>query len=158
MSATLALAWAVVFAAGIVRGFAGFGFSALCVAGLSLLLPPAQVVPPVFMLEVLASVTLLRGALRDVDWRWLAWLVAGNALFIPLGVATLAYLPDTPLRLVIGALLLAAALLLRSGVALVSVRRTRLEFAVGVDNDRVHVAIGGRDDRRQGRDPAALQA
>lgn len=73
MTLTLAFAWAVVFAAGIVRGFAGFGFSALCVAGLSLFLPPAQVVPPVFMLEVLASVTLLRGALRDVDWRWLGW-------------------------------------------------------------------------------------
>ena len=61
----------VVFAAGIVRGFSGFGFSALCVAGLSLFATPAQVVPPIFMLEVLASISLLRGALKDVDWPWL---------------------------------------------------------------------------------------
>jgi uncharacterized membrane protein YfcA len=82
----LALAVAVVFGAGIVRGFAGFGFSALCVAGLSLVMPPAQVVPPVFVLEVLASSSLLRGALAHADWRWLNWLLAGNALFIPVGV------------------------------------------------------------------------
>jgi uncharacterized membrane protein YfcA len=104
----------VVFAAGIVRGFAGFGFSALCVAALSLFMPPAQVVPPIFVLEVLASLTLLRSACKDVDWRWLGWLVAGNALCIPLGVALLAYVDETPLRLLIGALLLAVAVLLSS--------------------------------------------
>ena len=103
----------VVFAAGIVRGFAGFGFSALCVAGLSLFMPPAQVVPPIFALEVLASLSLLRGALRHADWRWLTWLVLGNALCIPLGVAMLAYVSETPLRLLIGTLLLLAATLLR---------------------------------------------
>ena len=83
----------IVFAAGMVRGFSGFGFSALCVAGLSLFVPPAQVVPPIFVLEVLASVTLLRGALKDADWPWLSWLALGNALFIPLGVALLAFVP-----------------------------------------------------------------
>jgi uncharacterized membrane protein YfcA len=118
----------VVFAAGIVRGFAGFGFSALCVAGLSLYLPPAQVVPPIFALEVLASVTLLRGAWQHVDWPWLSWLVAGNALCIPLGVALLAYVDETPMRLLIGVLLLLAAVLLRSGwkVALSPTRGMRL--------------------------------
>ena len=95
----------VVFAAGIVRGFAGFGFSALCVAGLSLFMPPAVVVPPVFALEVLASLTLLRSAWKHVDWGWLGWLVVGNALCIPLGVALLAYVDETGLRLLIGALL-----------------------------------------------------
>ena len=119
----LAVVWllislAVVFAAGIVRGFAGFGFWALCVAGMALCLPPAEVVPPIFMLEVLASVSLLRGALKDVDWPWLGWLVLGNALCIPLGVALLARVSDTPLRLLIGALLLVAAVLMRQGWAL----------------------------------------
>jgi uncharacterized membrane protein YfcA len=84
--AWLALSAGVVCAAGIVRGYSGFGFSALCVAGLSLFLPPATAVPPVFVLEVLASSSLLRSACRHVDWRWLGWLAAGNALCIPLGI------------------------------------------------------------------------
>ena len=45
---------------------------------------------------------------RHADWRWLSWLVLGNALCIPLGVALLAYVSETPLRLLIGALLLLA--------------------------------------------------
>ena len=95
----------IVAGAGVVRGFAGFGFSALCIAGLSLFVSPAQVIPPVFLLEVLASVGLLRSAWRDVDWRWLSWLALGNALCIPLGVAMLAWLPERALGITIGILL-----------------------------------------------------
>lgn len=69
----------IVFGAGVVRGFAGFGFSALSVAGLALLVSPAKVVPAIFMLEVLASLSLLRSAARDIDWHWLGWLIAGHA-------------------------------------------------------------------------------
>lgn len=108
----------MVLAAGVVRGFAGFGFSALCVAGLTLFLPPAWVIPPVLVLEVLASLTLLRSAWSDTDWRWLSWLVAGNALCIPLGIALLNFLPEAPLRLLIGCSLVAATALMVRGVRL----------------------------------------
>lgn len=135
----------IVFAAGMVRGFSGFGFSALCVAGLSLFVPPAQVVPPIFVLEVLASVTLLRGALKDADWPWLSWLALGNALFIPLGVALLAFVPETPLRLLIGALLLLAAVLLRSGLRLALAPTRTVRLATGLVSGFVNgvAAIGG---------------
>ncbi len=141
----LALAAAVVFGAGIVRGFAGFGFSALCVAGLSLAMPPAQVVPPIFVLEVLASLSLLRGALAHADWRWLSWLLAGNALFIPVGVALLAWLPETPLRLLIGALLLAAAVASRFGFAMALAPTRGVRFGAGVVSGLFNgvAAIGG---------------
>ena len=143
--AQLLAALVIVLAAGVVRGFAGFGFSALCVAGLSLFVPPAQVVPPIFVLEVLASLTLLRAALREVDWPWLSWLALGNALCIPVGIAALAWLDELPLRLLIGLLLLVAALLLRSGwrPALTPTRGTRL--ATGLVSGLVNgvAAIGG---------------
>ncbi|MEO8081374.1 MAG: sulfite exporter TauE/SafE family protein [Caldimonas sp.] len=121
----------IVFLAGIVRGFAGFGFSAVSVAGLSLLVAPASVVPAIFILEVLASVTLLKSALPHVDWRWLGWLVLGNALFSPLGILVLASVPETPLRLVIGALLLAAAALQRRGRSFDLEPTRAVRFAVG---------------------------
>lgn len=132
-------------AAGVVRGFSGFGFSALCVAGLSLFLPPTQVVPPVFVLEVLASISLLRQALRDADWPWLAWLVAGNALCIPLGIAVLAWVPEAPLRLLIAALLLLAAALLRAGVRFGLVPTRGVRLATGMVSGFVNgvAAIGG---------------
>lgn len=111
----LAYSLGVVCAAGVVRGFAGFGFSAVSVAGLSLIVSPAKVVPAIFALEILASLSQLRGIARDVDVQWIGWLALGNLLFIPVGVALLAWLPETPLRLLIGALLMMAAILLRGG-------------------------------------------
>jgi uncharacterized membrane protein YfcA len=143
--ATLLCALLIVLVAGVVRGFAGFGFSALCVAGLSLFATPAQVVPPLFVLEVLASLTLLRAALREVDWSWLSWLALGNALCIPLGIAMLAWLDELPLRLLIGLLLLGAALLLRRGWRL-ELRPTRsVRLATGLVSGLVNgvAAIGG---------------
>ena len=135
----------IVFAAGIVRGFAGFGFSALSVAGMSLLLPPAQVVPPVFVLEVLASLSLLREAWKDADLRWLGWLLLGNALCIPLGLALLAWLPEVELRLVLGALLLLAAALLRAGFSMGLEPSWRVKLATGLVSGFVNgvAAIGG---------------
>jgi uncharacterized membrane protein YfcA len=129
---------AIVFCAGIVRGFAGFGFSALSVAGLALLVSPAKVVPAIFMLEVLASISLLRSAARDIDWHWLGGLIAGNALCIPLGIALLAWLPETPLRLL-------AAGLLRSGFSLALAPSAGVRLAVGMASGFVNgvAAIGG---------------
>jgi uncharacterized protein len=106
----LPVAWLVALGAGMVRGFSGFGFSALTVAALALFVPVAGVVPAVLALEVLASLTLAKTALRDADRRWLAWLLAGNALFIPIGLALLAWLPVLPVRLLVSTLLLASAL------------------------------------------------
>jgi uncharacterized membrane protein YfcA len=136
---------AIVFGAGIVRGFAGFGFSALSVAGLALLVAPARVVPAVFVLEVVASISLLRGAASDIDWHWLSWLIAGNLLCLPLGIVLLAWLPETPLRLLIGALLLLAATLLRSGFRLALAPSAAVRLSVGMASGFVNgvAAIGG---------------
>ena len=111
----LAYGMAVVLLAGVVRGFAGFGFSALTVAGMSLLFSPAQVVPVAFVLEVLASLSLLRSIWRDIDWTWLKPLLIGNALAIPAGVGLLAIVPEAPLRATVSLVILAAAILLLAG-------------------------------------------
>jgi len=135
----------IVFGAGVVRGFAGFGFSALSVAGLALLVPPSQVVPAIFMLEVLASISLLRSAARHIDWHWLSWLIAGNVICLPLGIVLLAWLPETPMRLLIGVMLLLAAGLLRSGFSLALAPSAGVRLGVGMVSGFVNgvAAIGG---------------
>ena len=96
---------AMVFIGGVARGFSGFGFSAICVSGLSLVLSPAQVIPPLLILEILASLTLLRQSLKQADIAWLSWLLWGNALCIPIGIAVLNFVPENYLRLLIGTIL-----------------------------------------------------
>lgn len=135
----------VVFLAGVVRGFAGFGFSALCVSALSLFVSPARVVPPIFVLEIVASVTLLRGAWLFVDWRWMVWLVLGNAIFIPVGVWMLSLVPEIQLRLLIGALLLVAALAARRDLRLALAPTPLIGLSIGSLSGFLNgvAAIGG---------------
>jgi uncharacterized membrane protein YfcA len=143
--AAMALALAVVLGAGFVRGFAGFGFSAFSVAGLSLLVAPTAVIPAVFVLEIVASLHMLREGLRHADRVWLRALVMGQVIGVPVGVALLAWLPETPLRLLICGLLLVATLSLRAGLhpQLTPTPGTRL--AVGTVSGVVNgvAAIGG---------------
>jgi len=82
---------------------------------------------------------------RDIDMPWLSWLMVGNLLFIPLGVAMLAWLPETPLRLLIGALLMAAAILLRNGARATLVPTRGVRLAAGLASGFINgvAAIGG---------------
>ena len=83
----------LVFIAAVVRGFAGFGFSALSVATLSFFMPPTVIVPIVLMMEIIASAWMLPGVWRYVDWPWLRPSAIGIFIGSPIGVAMLAFLP-----------------------------------------------------------------
>lgn len=104
-----------ILGAAYVRGYGGFGFSMITVAGLSLMFPPVAVVPAVLMLEVVASACLLPGVWKDIDWKTLAWLSGGVAAGIPVGVRLLAGLPEPALRIGIALVVAVLAGLLRTG-------------------------------------------
>src|SRR6266550_7329434 len=102
--------------AGFVRGFAGFGLSAFIVAGMSLWLSPQIIVPAAMMLEVLASISLLRSVWPHVSWHWIRPLIAGYAVSVPLGVWCLSILPEIPLRLAVSTIILCVATALLLGL------------------------------------------
>ena len=72
--------------AAFIRGYSGFGFSALTVTSLSLILPPAEVVTSAFMLEIAASNYMLPLVWRTVNWKVLRWLLLGVVLGTPFGI------------------------------------------------------------------------
>ncbi len=114
-AASLAYALVVVFAAAVVRGYSGFGSSALFVTSLTLVLPPAEVVPITLFLEIAASLGLLSHAWKDVSWRAIGWLLVGAALGMPVGFTLLAELPADPMRIAISLLVLGASLMIWFG-------------------------------------------
>jgi uncharacterized protein len=140
----LSLAYAVVcvFAAAVVRGYSGFGFSLLAVVSLSLLLPPAQIVPSIFIMEAAASLHLLPGVWRDIHWRALRWLTLGSLLGTPFGVYALAHLPAAPMTLALAVCVLIAAILLARGRTLKSVPGTAATFATGTASGLCNGAFG----------------
>ena len=107
--------WAITLGAAIVRGYSGFGFSALFVLGASLVLPPSVAVPIALLLEVAASLILIRHVREALDWRMLGWLTAGSLIGGPIGTLLLSRVPDDPMRLGTAAVVMAIAMLLWSG-------------------------------------------
>ncbi|MBT4890743.1 MAG: sulfite exporter TauE/SafE family protein [Rhodospirillales bacterium] len=112
---TLAFSLMVVFLAAIVRGYTGFGFSALLVTSLSLVMPPSEVVPIALMMEVIASAHMLPKVWRDVDRKLVGVLFFGAVIASPLGVHLLASIPTTPMRATLYIICLCAALTIWRG-------------------------------------------
>ncbi|MEO7253805.1 MAG: sulfite exporter TauE/SafE family protein [Casimicrobium sp.] len=103
---------ACAFLAGLIRGFSGFGLSAVLVASASFVISPRQIIPTAQALEVVASIALIPTVWRDVDWKWLTPMGAAYLVSIPLGVAALTHLPEAALRVIGCVVLLVAALCL----------------------------------------------
>ncbi len=113
------------------KGYTGFGASMLWVTSLSLALPPLQVVPMVLMFEVLTSIYLLPGLWRQVDWKSIIVLLIGTWVTTPFGVYALSSLPASPIRIALGLVVIAAAILILRGFALSRVPGTPATLAVG---------------------------
>lgn len=108
----------IILVAGVVRGYSGFGFSMVAVISLSLAFPPPDVVPVIFLLEVIASAWLLPRVLKQVDWKSLTWLAAGVLFGTPVGVYLLASVPPRPMRAAIALVVVILAVSLWSGLRL----------------------------------------
>jgi uncharacterized membrane protein YfcA len=116
----LAYAVACIFGAAVVRGYGGFGFAMFAIVPLSLVLPPSEIVPSIFIMDIAAGINLLPGVWRDVHWRALLWLTVGCLVGTPFGVYALAHVPAAPMTLGLAVFVLIAAMLLARGYALKS--------------------------------------
>lgn len=105
----------ILFVASVVRGLTGFGFSAILVTGLSLILLPAQTVVLALLLEIAASTHLLPSAWKNIHWPLLSALGIGLLVGTPIGISLLAWLDPDVMRLVISFMVLTFALLLFKG-------------------------------------------
>lgn len=105
-----------VFAAGIVRGATGFGFSMIMIVLLTLFFPPAQVAPVILFWEVIASIGHLPFVYRQVDWKALRLLALGVLVGTPFGVYCLVAVPVDAMRLTINAVVFVLTAMLFFGL------------------------------------------
>lgn len=128
----LAVGLAMVFCAGLIRGFSGFGLSIAAVPLLSLIAPPAEVIPIVLLLQLFVSLSGLHGAAKICDWRSIRILSIGALVATPIGAWALTRLPAAPVRLAIAAIVFAAVLILSRGfrMDITPSRRRTLPFGL----------------------------
>ena len=77
---------AVVFCAGVIRGFAGFGLSAIVMASLTVMIAPVELIPMCFVLEGAASLAMTRGGVRNADMKTVWILVISSSIGVPAGL------------------------------------------------------------------------
>lgn len=121
--------WILVFVglfSGLVRGFTGFALSAIVVACLASFIPPIQLLPLTFLLELLASLMLTRGTLHLADKKMTITLVVTNLIGWPIGLYFTSYVDPQVSQI--------AALMMIVGLSLVllfSIRLTAFDSMPG---------------------------
>ena len=88
----------VLLAAAFVRGYGGFGFSAVLVAGLVFVIEPLAAVPLAIAFEVAASVVQGRSVWHEVRWQDFWVLLVAAVIGNPVGVAILTRIDGEVLR------------------------------------------------------------
>jgi uncharacterized protein len=114
----LAISSAAILLAAIVRGFSGFGFSLLSITAISLIMPVAQIVPSIFLLEVAASINMIPGIWREIDWRSLRWLMLGYVIGLPIGTYALIAAPADPAQVLLSLFVITTAVMMLRGFRL----------------------------------------
>ncbi|MDF1734475.1 MAG: sulfite exporter TauE/SafE family protein [Minwuia sp.] len=87
---SLAVAMGLSLAAGLMRGFAGFGSGMMLSPIFAILYGPAEAVLMIAVMEIVVSVQLVPRALPDVQWPFLGPLVLAAVIGMPLGAWLLA--------------------------------------------------------------------
>ncbi|WP_323007814.1 sulfite exporter TauE/SafE family protein [Pseudorhodobacter sp.] len=121
----------VLFGAAFVRGYSGFGFSALTVTGAALATNPLHFVGVVLMLEFLITFQQWNGVWRDVDWRRVAALMVGSSVGVPLGLWAITQIPPDAARAVIAVYVLGMCAVLMRGWVLTRPQTLPAHAAVG---------------------------
>lgn len=104
-----------VLGAAVVRGFAGFGFSALVVSAAGLVGDPMQAVPVVLICEVAMTLQVARGIAPDIDWARVGLLLLGALIGLPVGLSFLLAIGADGARAAISLFILVMCVLLAGG-------------------------------------------
>lgn len=112
-------------AAGIMRGFTGFGGPAFMLAILTIFFAPMFVLSKLFIIDVAANVYLFKSAFRQVNWTTARWLILPTMVALPVGHWILVDADQVTLRRAIALTILLCSVFMLSGL------RFKREFSRG---------------------------
>jgi uncharacterized membrane protein YfcA len=138
----LSVSSAAIFLAAIVRGFSGFGFSLLSITAISILIPPREIVPSIFLLEVAASLNLIPSIWREIDWRGITLLLLGYVVALPVGVYALANVAAPPMQIALGIFVIIIGTMMLNGFCFERTPSARAVIATGASSGILNGAFG----------------
>jgi len=135
---------AALFVAAFIRGYSGFGFSAIFIILAALVTNPLPLISVVFICEIAMTGFQARGIRPHIDWRRALALLGGAAVATVPAIAVMAQLGEEQARIVISGLILVLSLVLLSGWRLKQVVGTRGNLVAGAVSGMANSAgVGG---------------
>ena len=122
----------IVFIASIIRGFNGFGFSAICISGFSFILPAIEIVPIILILEVIISIFMVPYIWNKIDWIFVVKLLFGIIIGSPVGIYLLKYLTPDVTHLSVCVLIIFFSFLLMRGYTNQKINNNYGKFFIGI--------------------------
>jgi len=122
----------IVFIASIIRGFNGFGFSAICISGFSFILPAIEIVPIILALEVAISIFMVPYIWSKIDWRFVFKILLGIIFGSPIGLYLLKYLNQQTTHLSVCLLIIFFSILLMKGFSNQKINNNYGKFFTGI--------------------------
>lgn len=132
----------VAFVAGLVRGFAGFGVALIFMPVAARLAGPLPALIFLLTMDFWGPLPQLPRALREGHRRTALRLLAGAALFMPLGIFLLTRVPEVPLRYGMSIATLLTLSIMVSGYRYQGALGPRGEFGLGALGGLMGGAIG----------------
>lgn len=121
-----------ILAAAFVRGYSGFGYSAMVITASALVTNPLNFVAVVVIAETVMSLQSWSGLSREVDWRRVRQLLAGAVIGMPLGLWALGFVSEDGARAVVSVYVLTMCLILLAGFRMAHEAGGRATFATGI--------------------------
>ncbi len=122
----------VVFIASIVRGFNGFGFSAICISGFSFILPAIEIVPIILALEVVISIFMVPYIWNKIDWKFVFKILLGIIIGSPIGLYLLKHLNPQITHFSVCLLIIFFSILLMKGFSNQKINNNYGKFFTGI--------------------------
>ena len=121
-----------VFIASVIRGFNGFGFSAICISGFSFILPAQETVPIILALEVIISIFMVPYIWNKIDWRFVFKILVGIIIGSPIGLYLLKNLNPQTTHLYMCMLIIFFSILLMKRFSTQKINNNYGKFLVGI--------------------------
>jgi uncharacterized membrane protein YfcA len=112
---SMLLALLTAIAAGLLRGFAGFGSGLMMAPIFALLFGPVQTVAVIILLDIAVTAQMLPAVRREIQWRLVLQMGFVAALFMPLGSWLLVTVDAAPMTRAIAVAVLVFAAILATG-------------------------------------------
>ena len=124
--------FSVILIASIIRGFTGFGFSAITISSLSFVIPPIQILPIILILEVSLSILMLPMIIKNIQWRFVLIFFSGIIFGSPTGLYILRNVSFEISHLIIAIIVIIFSLFLFKGYKNKNLDKDIFKFFTGL--------------------------